>query len=165
MLPQRESEATVSNEKPKRASDTPQGNTPPKNTFESRCQPSHWLEAVILLSVREWNSYGYELMARARMFGFEALHTGTLYGTLSRMEKYGVVESSWETSGGGPARRMYAMTDAGEAHLGLWAKSLGHYQHTINDFFRLYTDRPPLAKEAAQERGRPPDDTRTSAPR
>jgi hypothetical protein len=42
---------------------------------------------------------------------------------------------------------------------------LGHYQHTINDFFRLYTDRPPLAKEAAQERGRPPDDTRTSAPR
>jgi PadR family transcriptional regulator PadR len=156
----RECEATVSYEKPKRARATPRG-----DTFEIGCRPKHWLEAVILLSLREWDSYGYELMARARGFGFEALHTGTLYGTLRRMEKVGVVESSWETSGGGPARRMYAMTDAGEAHLGLWAKSLEHYQHTINDFFRLYADKPPLAGETAQERGRPSHDIRTSAPR
>jgi PadR family transcriptional regulator, regulatory protein PadR len=142
VLPQRESESTVSNEKPKRANATPPG-----NTFEIECRPKHWLDAVILLSLREWNSYGYELKARARMFGFEAMNSGTLYGTLRRMEKDGVVESSWETFRGGPARRMYAMTDAGEAHLGVWAKSLEQYQHTMNDFFRLYTDKPPHAQD------------------
>lgn len=161
----RECEATVSNEKPKRALATPEDNPPQGNAFEFGCRPKHWLEAVILLSLREWDSYGYELMDRARVFGFEAMNTGTLYGTLRRMEKGGVVASSWETSGGGPARRMYAMTEAGEAHLGLWAKSLEHYQHTMSDFFRLYAEEPPLAEETARERGRPSDDIRTGAPR
>jgi len=51
VLPQRESESTMSNEKPKRASVTPPG-----NTFGIGCRPRNWLEAVILLSLREWNS-------------------------------------------------------------------------------------------------------------
>ena len=53
----KESESTMSNEKPKRVSVTPPG-----NTFGIGCRPRNWLEAVILLSLREWNSYGYELM-------------------------------------------------------------------------------------------------------
>src|SRR4028119_2515229 len=64
-------------------------------------RPRNWLVPVILLSLREWNSYGYELMERASAFGFEAMNPGTLYRTLRQMEKEGVVESSWETSGGG----------------------------------------------------------------
>src|SRR5215204_600796 len=76
-------------------------------------RPRNWLVPVILLALREWNSYGYELMERASAFGFEAMNPGTLYRTLRQMEKDGVVESSWETSRGGPARRMYSITDAG----------------------------------------------------
>jgi hypothetical protein len=91
-----ESESTMSNEKPKRASVTPPG-----NTFGIGCRPRNWLEPVILLSLREWNSYGYELMQQARMFGFEAMNTGTLYRTLRRMEKDGIVESSWRPPGAG----------------------------------------------------------------
>ncbi len=97
---------------------------------------------VILLSLREWNSYGYELMERASAFGFEAMNPGTLYRTLRQMEKEGIVESSWETSRGGPARRMYTITDAGRSYLDFWAKSLEQYQHTMDNFFRLYTGRP-----------------------
>jgi PadR family transcriptional regulator PadR len=69
-------------------------------------RPRNWLVPVILLSLREWNSYGYELMERASAFGFEAMNPGTLYRTLRQMEKEGIVESSLETSMGGPARRM-----------------------------------------------------------
>ena len=105
---------------------------------------------VILLSLREWNSYGYELMERSRTFGFEAMNPGTLYRTLRQMEKEGMVESSWETSKGGPARRMYAITDAGEAYLGFWAKALQQYQRNIDTFYRLYTDRPPAGGEGAR---------------
>jgi poly-beta-hydroxybutyrate-responsive repressor len=96
---------------------------------------------------REWNSYGYELMGRARMFGFEAMNTGTLYLTLRRMKKDGVVESIWETSGGGPARRMYTITGSGNAHLRIWVKSLERYQQSVDDFFKLYGGKPPHADE------------------
>ncbi len=33
---------------------------------------------------------------------------------------------------------MYTITDAGEAHLGFWAKSLGQHQQSMDAFFRLY---------------------------
>src|SRR5215213_10141434 len=106
-------------------------------------RPRNWLVPVILLALREWNSYGYELMERAARFGFEAMNPGTLYRTLRQMEEDGVVESEWETSRGGPARRMYSITDAGRAYLDFWAKSLEQYQQTMDNFFRMYTGRPP----------------------
>lgn len=108
----------------------------------AEARPRNWLVPVILLSLRDWNSYGYELMERASAFGFEAMNPGTLYRTLRQMEKEGVVESTWETSKGGPARRMYSITDAGEAYLDFWAKSLEQYQRTMDTFFRLYTGKP-----------------------
>jgi DNA-binding PadR family transcriptional regulator len=65
-------------------------------------------------------------MERARTLGFEKMNPGTMYRALRQMEKDGDVESSWETSRGGAARRMYTITDAGEAHLGFWARSWGN---------------------------------------
>ena len=48
------------------------------------------------------------------------------------------MQSEWETSEGGPARRRYSITEAGQAYLGLWAEALKEYQGTMNAFFRLY---------------------------
>jgi poly-beta-hydroxybutyrate-responsive repressor len=109
---------------------------------EVEVRPRNWLVPVILLSLREWNSYGYELMERTAAFGFEAMNPGTLYRTLRQMEKDGVVESEWETSRGGPARRVYSITDAGEAYLDFWAEALEQYRTNMDSFFRLYTGRP-----------------------
>jgi PadR family transcriptional regulator PadR len=109
---------------------------------EVEVRPRNWLVPVILLSLREWNSYGYELMERTAAFGFEAMNPGTLYRTLRQMEKDGVVESEWETSRGGPARRVYTITDAGEAYLDFWAEALEQYRRNMESFFRLYTGRP-----------------------
>ncbi len=114
-------------------------------------KPRNWLVPVILLTLREWNSYGYELMERAAAFGFEAMNPGTLYRTLRQMEKEGIVESTWETSKGGPARRMYSITDAGEAYLEFWAKALEQYQRNMETFFRLYTGRPPAPEEKKEK--------------
>ena len=94
----KESESTMPNEEPKHASVTP-----PVGAVGIGGRPKNWLVPVVLLSLREWNSYGYELMGRARMFGFGAMNPGTLYRTLRRMEKDGGVESSWETSRGAGA--------------------------------------------------------------
>jgi PadR family transcriptional regulator PadR len=110
---------------------------------EVEVRPRNWLVPVILLSLREWNSYGYELMERTAAFGFEAMNPGTLYRTLRQMEKEGVVESRWETSKGGPARRVYSITDAGEAYLDFWAEALEQYRRNVDTFFRLYAGLPP----------------------
>ena len=109
---------------------------------EVEVRPRNWLVPVILLTLREWNSYGYELMERTAAFGFEAMNPGTLYRTLRQMEKEGVVESKWETSKGGPARRMYTITDAGEAYLDFWAQALEQYRRNMDVFFSLYTGHP-----------------------
>lgn len=117
--------------------------------------PKNWLTAVLLLLLREWSSYGYDLIEKATAFGFAALNPGTLYRVLRQMEKEGLVSSGWDTSGQGPARRMYSITEAGEAYLKLWAGSLEQYRRTMDTFFRLYTGRP-------APRRRTPDDTSDS---
>jgi PadR family transcriptional regulator PadR len=104
-------------------------------------RPRNWLVPVILVTLRELNSYGYDLMERAAAFGFEAMNPGTLYRTLRQMEKNGVVKSKWETSRGGPARRVYSITEAGEAYLEFWAEALDQYRRNMDTFFRLYTGR------------------------
>jgi len=103
-------------------------------------RPKNWLEPVILVSLRQWNSYGYELLKLSGQFGYEAMNPGTLYRTLRRMEENGHVKSEWETAKGGAARRKYYITEAGERYLDLWAEGIKQYQQVVNAFFRLYTN-------------------------
>ena len=93
---------------------------------------------VMLMALRKWNSYGYELMEKTTAFWQEAINPGTVYRTLRQMEKNGDVESVWYTNASGPARRMYSITDAGEAHLELWIESLKQYQSTVDAFLGHY---------------------------
>ncbi|HZB82213.1 MAG TPA: helix-turn-helix transcriptional regulator [Rubrobacteraceae bacterium] len=125
--------------------------TPSSQVGSGLARPRHWLEPVILLTLLEWNSYGYELMKRAVAFGFEAMNPGTMYRTLRQMEENGVVKSKWETTEGGPARRMYSITDAGEAYLEFWAKSLEQYQRNMDAFFSIYTGRPQRSAEEKEQ--------------
>ncbi len=78
----------------------------------------NWLVPILLLMLRQWSSYGYELMEKMSTFGLVAMNPGT------------------------PARRMYSITDAGEAYLNYWAESLNQYQRMMDTFFRLYTGQP-----------------------
>ncbi len=106
-------------------------------------RPRNWLVPVTLLTLRDCTTYGYKLMEQTAKFGFEAMNPGTYYRTLRNMEKDGLCQSEWDTSSGaGPARRVYSITDAGEAYLNLWAKSLEQYQRNMDAFFRLYTGTP-----------------------
>jgi PadR family transcriptional regulator PadR len=119
------------------------GDPRPAGTSGIEAWPRNWLVPVILLTLRECTSYGYKLMEQATAFGFGAMNPGTLYRTLRHMERDGLCESEWDTTnGGGPARRVYSITDAGEAYLDFWAKALEQYQRNMDAFFQLYTGRP-----------------------
>jgi poly-beta-hydroxybutyrate-responsive repressor len=108
------------------------------NDIDTR--PKNWLVPVALVLLKQWSSYGYELMDRTVELGFETINPGTVYRTLRKMERDGLCESKWETttSSGGPARRVYSITDAGGAYLDLWVRSMEQYQQTMDDFLRTY---------------------------
>jgi PadR family transcriptional regulator PadR len=106
------------------------------------------LTPVTLVLINEESSHGYELMERLEEeFGFEQLNPGSVYRTLRQMENEGLCQSEWETPSaadeGGPARRMYAITEAGEAHLEAWAQACKQYQQHMDEFARVYSRRPP----------------------
>lgn len=101
----------------------------------------NWVVPILLLMLREWSSYGYELMEKMGSFGLSMMNPGTFYRTLRQMEKDGMVRSNWDTSEAGPAKRIYSITEAGEAYLKYWAESLNQYQKMMDTFFHLYGGR------------------------
>ena len=104
--------------------------------------PSSWLEPALLVTLFvESNLYGYKLMEQLARLGFEAINPGTLYRTLRRLEHNGSLMSEWETASGGPARRVYLLTRAGEAYLDWYIEALKQHQQVMNTIFSLYTDR------------------------
>jgi len=86
-------------------------------------------------------------MQRLKEFGFEEINPGSLYRTLRQMEKEGLCKSEWETSEDGPARRIYYITDAGEAYLGSWVEACKQYQQGLDAFSRAYRSRTPRSAE------------------
>ena len=104
-------------------------------------RPRNWLTPVALVLLREQSSYGYELMESLEGFGFEQISAGTLYRTLRQMEQEGLCKSERETSEGGPARRMYSITEDGEEYLAAWAEACKQYQNVMDCFYQAYTSR------------------------
>ena len=123
-------------------SDDEREDVTPESGTGVRGMPNNWLVTAVLLLLRDVSSYGYDLMKALAGFGFAMVNPGPLYRMLRQMEKDGLVSSSWDTSGQGPARRLYSLTEAGEAYLRLWAGSLGKYRRMMDLFVRLYTRQP-----------------------
>jgi DNA-binding PadR family transcriptional regulator len=70
---------------------------------------------LAVLSQLESARYGYSLVQQLGAQGFD-IEEGTLYPLLRRLEKQGLLESSWDTSEARP-RKYYRTNDAGRALL------------------------------------------------
>src|SRR5215212_767165 len=105
-------------------------------------RPRTWLTPVALVLLKEESAYGYEILERLEEeFGFEQISAGSLYRTLRQTEKEGLSKSEWDTSEAGAARRMYSITEEGEAYLAAWAKACEQYQNVMDSFARAYRSR------------------------
>lgn len=81
-------------------------------------------------------THGYEL---AKALGEHSLtdsviEPGALYRTLRRLEANGHVVSAWDSTGSGPARRLYELTPEGEEHLREWAVVLRNLSMSMSKF-------------------------------
>ncbi|GAB4530085.1 MAG: helix-turn-helix transcriptional regulator [Anaerolineae bacterium] len=98
-----------------------------------------FLEPVLLLLLHRGDSHGYELASALEPFGLGDVAPGPVYRTLRAMEAAGLVQSEWDVeSSGGPARRMYRLTQAGQRHLETWVEDLQETDRRLHHFLAAY---------------------------
>lgn len=78
-----------------------------------------WLQLIMLRILYEHQLHGYKLLEEIDTFlaGRRKLKLGSLYTILRRMEKTGLLDSSWERGNRGLNRRIYTLTEKGVERL------------------------------------------------
>jgi PadR family transcriptional regulator len=114
----------------------------PRHDYPCTCAMGHlyrFVEPVLLLVLKEkGHSYGYDLLGEVGEYAFTdgEIEKAVLYRTLRRLEENGYIKSDWNTDEPGPARRVYTLTQDGEAHLQEWAQVLGKVAGAMMRFVR-----------------------------
>ncbi|WP_327152102.1 PadR family transcriptional regulator [Nocardia sp. NBC_01329] len=81
------------------------------------------LEGCVLEIIGTEETYGYAITRRLNELGFTDIVEGTVYAILLRLEKNELVAVSKRPSEVGPARKFFALNDAGREELAkFWAK-------------------------------------------
>ncbi|MFF8835024.1 PadR family transcriptional regulator [Streptomyces sp. NPDC015130] len=77
------------------------------------------LDGLLLAVLEQGPLHGYAIIAavQQRSGGVLELRTGTIYPALQRLERLGLLSSSWQSSSGERRRRCYELTEAGRETL------------------------------------------------
>ncbi len=106
-----------------------------------------FIQAWLLLLLVKESAHGYQLLDRLNQSeDTKGIDPGFLYRTLRQFEEEGLVKSSWDVEGRGPARRVYEITPDGVEYLHAWAghirstrERLGRFLQTYESHFKLQT--------------------------
>ena len=63
-----------------------------------------------------------------------------IYRHLRQMDEEGLVTSSWDAEGDGPAKRVYAITDEGREVLDAWILHMERQRDALDGFIRRYRE-------------------------
>jgi PadR family transcriptional regulator PadR len=94
-------------------------------------------ETLILTVLEQGASHGYQLALdlEERSGGFFEFKHGTLYPTLHKLEKEGLIEGSWSDKGQRGKRRHYQMTKCGREYVRAqreaWREFVTHFIDVI----------------------------------
>ena len=102
-------------------------------------QQSRHLPAFILLLLTETPLHGGALQS-ALIEKFQVLKadSGSVYRTLQQLEEHNEVVSEWDTSGKGPAVRIYKLTKGGWDKLDLWKIDIQERIKSLEIFLSSY---------------------------
>ena len=103
-------------------------------------RPPRFLKPFLLLLLLQQDSHGYELFDKLKGMGLDYVtqDAAYVYKKLRIMEKEGLIKSSWDTEGIGPAKRIYRITPAGEKHLASWEEPLEKLKSSLDIFLKAY---------------------------
>ncbi|MEA3402154.1 MAG: helix-turn-helix transcriptional regulator [Armatimonadota bacterium] len=81
-------------------------------------------------------AHGYDLLGEVNQMGLTdaQVDAGAIYRALRQLEEEGAVVSTWDTSGPGPARRNYELTDLGRARLTAWVSVIERRTDALQQF-------------------------------
>ncbi|MGI9861946.1 helix-turn-helix transcriptional regulator [Moorella naiadis] len=101
-----------------------------------------FLQPCLLLLLAAKPTHGYELMESMNRLGLWSgvPDAGAVYRNLRRLEEDGLVHSRWSTSGPGPARRLYEITQEGLDYLHDWVVTIRRNKATLATFLNRYED-------------------------
>ena len=97
------------------------------------------IQPAILVILAEGPLHGYRLVERLgemRMLAGHKPDASGVYRFLKGMEGRGLVNSTWDTSGTGPAKRVFQMTASGQSCLRVWIATLEAYRDGINSLLK-----------------------------
>lgn len=100
--------------------------------------PRNYLRASLLLLIGETPAHGYDLLEQIGELGLKSVDPGGLYRALRVMEQDGLVESWWEHSSAGPARRSYRLTEEGLDWLHAWAGAMREGRRYLTAYLSRY---------------------------
>jgi PadR family transcriptional regulator PadR len=75
------------------------------------------LDLCLLAIIADEPAYGYEMTKRLRARGLSIVGEGSIYPLLGRLERDGLVETYRAASNGGPPRKYYRASPAGQRGL------------------------------------------------
>ena len=101
-----------------------------------------WLVPFLLLSMRDGELYGHELLERMGELGFEGTRPGEIYRTLRLLEGEGLTFSERGKMECLLSRRRYGLTEDGVAYLEFLAHSLELYTREAERFVLAYEGQP-----------------------
>ena len=77
----------------------------------------------LLALIAEEPSYGYDMVDKLERRGLELVSEGSIYPTLSRLQKAGLIEGYFvEADGSGPPRKYYRIAPPGADQLAQWSE-------------------------------------------
>ncbi|WP_156754245.1 PadR family transcriptional regulator [Actinokineospora pegani] len=94
------------------------------------------LDLAVLAVLRDEDGYGYDVLRRLRAGGMGEVGDASVYGTLRRLYKAGLLTSYVVPSDEGPHRKYYGMNDAGRERLVESEKAWRAFQETLDAILR-----------------------------
>lgn len=91
------------------------------------------LEGCVLALIGRGETYGYELVGALAACGLPGIAEGTLYPLLMRLEKKGLIASTYRESEVGPRRKYYRITDAGTAEIAAFADEFAKLSKVVGN--------------------------------
>ncbi|WP_019815807.1 PadR family transcriptional regulator [Saccharomonospora saliphila] len=90
------------------------------------------LDLAVLAVLRDEDGYGYDVLRRLRQAGLDEVGDASVYGTLRRLYKSGLLTSYVEASEEGPHRKYYSVNALGRARLAESARTWRGFAATMD---------------------------------
>jgi PadR family transcriptional regulator PadR len=90
------------------------------------------LDLAVLAVLREEDGYGYDVLRRLRQAGLEEVGDASVYGTLRRLYKAGLLTSYVVPSEEGPHRKYYSLNESGGERLTESVKTWQNFASIMN---------------------------------